>query len=718
MFRQGYILLTLLCVVLLTQNAAAQYRKMDAAIDRLLQAEPSHRIEASEVFLTLQPEATLPIQRIEELGGSVVMSLSSSRHVISMPTDSIAVLSALNEVKFLELPAASQTLNDQTRSITKAEDVIRGTGIRSPFTGKDVLVGVIDRGFDFNHLAFHDAQGNTRIKCVMVPKNLILNQDSQLYDDLLPFLDDAGYAFIIDDPEYIARLTTDNSDLSHGTHVAGTAAASNCITGIPYGGMAPDANIVLAVCPIADNSNAILAIMSKLLADYAEKEHKPMVVNISLGENSGPHDGTDAIPSTLAEILDDGNRPGLAFVVAAGNEGNIAMGAETEMPFNGLRTFVVPERLNESSFLYWFSAVEAWSEDSTPIDFRYFLYDLQNQQELLTSPFFSHVDYLASGYHSQASYMNDAWDKAGLSRNDFLDRGIIVSLSWGVSASNERFNVNYSISGSMDSTQVIGIEFIAPTSTKTYIYASGKNELSDYGVPGFINGTYTTGYNAYCCTDAIISVGASVSRTQVTNTIGITTEGNDGRPGDVAAFSSWGNSPNGVQIPMVLAPGTMVISPLSYYHDFHESTGLCSSVTTRAYNPGGSHQHQQLWGHLSGTSMAAPAVAGIVAQWMQACPTLTSHQIQEILRASADTAALSDDAAERFGYGQIDAMAGMQYVLNNFCGLRNIQADDPDLPAMMSCPAYDLLGRKTSQSIRTDMPAGIYIVNGRKVVKQ
>ena len=494
MIKQGIFFLFFLCIALWTTLASAQYKKMNAALELSLQSLSEQQVLGInetdkeqtffDVFLNLQPESSLSIEKLEQLGCSNIIQLTPSRLVVSAPIDGIAQLTALDEVKFIEQTSASNLLNDRTRARTKAEDVIQGRSIPTPLTGKDVLLGVIDRGLDFNHLAFQDAQGNTRVKCVMIPKSLVQNFDSQLYEDLQPFLDETGYAFVIDDPSYIARLTTDDSSLSHGTHVAGTAAASNCLDEIPYGGMAPDADIVLAICPTASNSNAILAFMCKLLADYAERKAKPMVVNISLGENGGPHDGTDAIPSILSEMSDGGERPGLVFVVAAGNEGKIPLGLETEMPTDGIRTFLAPERLNESNYIYWLNPLEIWSENSTPINFRYFYYDVNSREDVLTSPVFSYDDFLASGYYSQVSYMNDAWEQSGFSQEDFLARGIVVNLIWGISANNGRFYINFNFSGSMDASHALGIELEGPTGLKTYIYASGKNDLTDYGIPG------------------------------------------------------------------------------------------------------------------------------------------------------------------------------------------------------------------------------------------
>ncbi len=62
------------------------------------------------------------------------------------------------------------------------------------------------------------------------------------------------------------------------------------------------------------------------------------------------------------------------------------------------------------------------------------------------------------------------------------------------------------------------------------------------------------------------------------------------------------------------------------------------------------HPHYQ---HVDGTSMAAPIVSGVVAQMLEANPSLTPAQVKEILMATADP--LNDAPAERQGAGAINA---------------------------------------------------------------
>jgi serine protease AprX len=57
--------------------------------------------------------------------------------------------------------------------------------------------------------------------------------------------------------------------------------------------------------------------------------------------------------------------------------------------------------------------------------------------------------------------------------------------------------------------------------------------------------------------------------------------------------------------------------------------------------------------HVDGTSMAAPIVSGVVAQMLEANPSLKPAQVKEILMTTADP--LNDAPAERQGAGAINA---------------------------------------------------------------
>ena len=61
------------------------------------------------------------------------------------------------------------TCSDSARYYSRVEPVHLGTGLDMPYTGEGIIVGVIDCGFDFNHINLCDANGVTRVKAVYMP---------------------------------------------------------------------------------------------------------------------------------------------------------------------------------------------------------------------------------------------------------------------------------------------------------------------------------------------------------------------------------------------------------------------------------------------------------------------------------------------------------------------------------------------------------------------
>ena len=64
--------------------------------------------------------------------------------------------------------------------------------------------------------------------------------------------------------------------------------------------------------------------------------------------------------------------------------------------------------------------------------------------------------------------------------------------------------------------------------------------------------------------------------------------------------------------------------------------------------------------------MAAPAVAGIIAQWLQINPNLSPSQVKDILARTAIKDSFTNDPAYGYRYGpngKVDAMAGARLLL-------------------------------------------------------
>lgn len=174
--------------------------------------------------------------------------------------------------------------------------------------------------------------------------------------------------------------------------------------------------------------------------------------------------------------------------------------------------------------------------------------------------------------------------------------------------------------------------------------------------------------------------------------------------------------------PDVMAPGQNVISSYSSFYEENNPTATdCAVYDVRRFKYNG---RTYAWNSNSGTSMASPVVAGVIALWLQADPTLTPDDCRDIIAATSNrTDSTLQYPNNYYGYGQIDAEAGMHKVLERLAaGIHDINAADADGTSSIDTLAdgrhgvYSIDGRLVGTDI-SSLPKGLYIVDGRKVVK-
>ncbi|MBQ2047132.1 MAG: S8 family peptidase, partial [Muribaculaceae bacterium] len=161
--------------------------------------------------------------------------------------------------------------------------------------------------------------------------------------------------------------------------------------------------------------------------------------------------------------------------------------------------------------------------------------------------------------------------------------------------------------------------------------------------------------------------------------------------------------------PHICAPGATTISSTnSYYIDSYNvpTSALQAKLEENNRN---NYWHQQV-----GTSMATPAVAGAIALWLEADPTLTIDEVKEI----AITTAVSDSYVAagdpvQWGAGKFDAYAGLKEVIRR-AGIESTIIDNTRLMiAEKGSKQYEIfLGNASKMNVT------IYNVAGQPVLQQ
>jgi subtilisin family serine protease len=205
------------------------------------------------------------------------------------------------------------------------------------------------------------------------------------------------------------------------------------------------------------------------------------------------------------------------------------------------------------------------------------------------------------------------------------------------------------------SFEVIGIE----ADVEAY-RVSGRFTVNSLN-PNLKAGELTHSILSPASAPCVICVGATAYRPSFINYKGQLQVNNNGTGGIRSPVSAVGPTYDGRTKPDVMAPGINVISSYSsYYMENHpDARDLNSDVKHFDFG-----QRTYAWNSNSGTSMSAPAVAGIIALWLEACPTLTTDEILGVLeRTSRHYDPDLDYPNNLYGYGEIDAYRGLLDIL-------------------------------------------------------
>ena len=526
------------------------------------------------------------------------------------------------------------TYCDSVRYFSRVDSVHLGERLDHPYDGSGVIVGVIDCGFDFNHINFCDADGNTRVKAVYMPYN---NTGKTVMINMIPL---PGSSF--ETPERIKALTTDDTHSTHGTQTAGIAAGN--YSGNGWYGIAPGADIVACGMPESDLSDVKLAHCISYIDDYARRVGKPYVINISMGNNVGAHDGT----SFLSTVIKQFSGPGHVFVVSAGNDGDApvciheSLTSKTDTITTLLSGYAKTGGSTRSGY------VNAWSRGAKPFNTRIIVADVRDGGKIVYKS--SSLGTTTTGV--TASFSTETDEQLAQYYTGTVDFSGTIEGN-GNGSSIVKLNMT-----AKSSQYVIGLQYYSPLTTDLTIWTSQYAYFSTYALPWVSSGSSVGSINELAASDSVISVGSYNSKEYVPLRDGSWYFRPDSRPYAMSYYSSYGPDERGVSRPDVCAPGSVVISSANRYYSNPPNLQYWQPSV---YVDGVEYPYCPDLG----TSMSAPVVTGAVALWLQADPTLSTGDVRNVLNHSSykDAHVLRGNP-ERWGSGKLDIEAGLRYVLH------------------------------------------------------
>ena len=258
------------------------------------------------------PESGLGGERIQ------VVPLLGSYAVVTLPETEISAYSVREQIEFIEKP---KRLYFETFEEREASCILPVQNGADGLTGKGILVGIVDSGVDYFHPDFRNEDGSTRILRLWdqsvagnPPENYVSGTEytKEEIDEALALGETEG-----------RRLVPSGDFSGHGTAVLGIAAGNGRASDGVNRGVAyrSDLLVVKMGNPRENSFPRTTELMEGIdyLIRQAVKMRKPIVINVSFGNNYGSHRGDSLLENYIDTVAAMGRT---VIVTGTGNNGS------------------------------------------------------------------------------------------------------------------------------------------------------------------------------------------------------------------------------------------------------------------------------------------------------------------------------------------------------------------------------------------------------------
>jgi subtilisin family serine protease len=541
---------------------------------------------------------------------------------LKIPVFSLGEINTLFGIEVLQLAGKIKPDLDRAVKDVRADSVHLGLNLPQSYTGKNVLIGITDWGFDYTSPMFYDT---------LLSQTRILAAWDQYRTGLPPADFDYGSEF--SNPTDLYNIGSDTSNIysygTHGTHVAGIAGGSG--VGTNHRGLAFEANYLFATF-LVDEASVLDA--WQWMYQKSVSEGKRLVINMSWGlYHLGTLDGN----SLLSQAIDAYADQGVVFSNSGGNNGNVN--------FHIKKQFNNDEIVSRIEFYdytanpnMWGQSIHMWGESGSP--FEAAIKVVNAGGNIIESPYFSTA-----------------------TTTDYIDTFVVLGLDtvwYNLSADaahpmNGRPQMRLRVKNTNTTLRVL-LKSRAITGKVHYWNVTElSNNVGNWGMPfstygaGTVAGDNLYGISEPSCSNSLISVAAYAAQ--------YSTGGTSMVGGNIASFSSYGPRYDEVLKPDIAAPGSSVASSISSFTD-----AAYTSVGSVVF---GSETYH--FARFSGTSMSSPVVAGVCALILEANPYLSAQQVKDIIietaRTDNFTGVIPVNGSTRWGWGKLNAYDAVKLAL-------------------------------------------------------
>jgi len=292
----------------------------------LMTPEERNRIVSYE-YADILVEYNGDMSVFERFQNATIQIINLAFGVVHVPIIQITGLSIL-QLGYAAMPTCFGMISEASLNasgITK----LRNTP-NFDLRGQGVLIGIIDSGIDYTNPIFLNEDNTTRIITIWDQTIVSENYPKDFYYGTEYNSVQINEALKSENPLSIVPST---DDVGHGTMLAGIA-AGNEVPESDFYGTAPEAELIIVklkpakpylkdifVIPesvICYQENDIMAGLQYII-DRAIELKRPIAICIALGTSQGAHDGRGSLSNFISIMADV---PGVAVIIAAGNEGN------------------------------------------------------------------------------------------------------------------------------------------------------------------------------------------------------------------------------------------------------------------------------------------------------------------------------------------------------------------------------------------------------------